>query len=246
MQGWLDATDKVALEHFRVDVPYKSKKDGTPVTDADVAIEDILRKAIGETYPSDAVLGEEGGTVGDPSASRRWIIDPIDGTKNFRRGIPIFATLLALEEDGAIVAGVASAPAIATRWFARKGGGAFRNGEKIAVSKVKEIEIAEICSGDVGSLAEKGLEQRFTELSKRAARHRAFGDFWGHVLVAQGSMDAMVEPEVALWDLAALKIIVEEAGGKMSSLTGEDRLDAGTCLTTNGHLHDEVLDALKG
>ncbi|MGZ4206998.1 MAG: inositol monophosphatase family protein [Actinomycetota bacterium] len=245
MQGWLDATDKVALEHFRVDVPYRSKKDGTPVTDADVAIEDILRKAIEETYPGDAVLGEEGGSVGDPSSARRWIIDPIDGTKNFRRGIPIFATLLALEEEGEIVAGVASAPAIASRWYARKGGGAFRGGEKIAVSKVKDIPTAEICSGDVGNLADVGIEDQFAELCRRAARHRAFGDFWGHVLVAQGSMDAMVEPEVALWDLAALKIIVEEAGGKMTSLTGADRLDAGTCLTTNGHLHDEMLGALK-
>jgi histidinol-phosphatase len=245
MQGWLDATDKIALEHFRVDVPYKNKDDGTPVTEADLAIENVLRKAVEETYPSDCVVGEEGGTAGDPKASRRWIIDPIDGTKNFRRGVPIFATLMALEEDGKIIAGVASAPALDTRWFARKGGGAFRDTDKISVSKVKDIALAEICSGGVGTMAEVGLEERFAQLCKKAARHRGFGDFWGHVLVAQGSMDVMLDPVVNVWDLAPLKIIVEEAGGTMTSVSGEDRIDSGSGLTTNASLHDEVLAALK-
>ena len=245
MQGWLDATDKIALEHFRVDVPYKNKDDGTPVTEADLAIENVLRKAVEETYPSDCVVGEEGGTGGDPKAPRRWIIDPIDGTKNFRRGVPIFATLIALEEDGKIIAGVASAPALNTRWFARKGGGAFRDGEKISVSKVKEIALAEICSGGVGTMADVGLDERFTQLCKKAARHRGFGDFWGHVLVAQGSMDVMLDPVVNVWDLAPLKIIVEEAGGTMTSVSGEDRIDAGSALTTNASLHNEVLAALN-
>jgi len=246
MQGWLDATDKIALEHFRVDVPYKTKDDGTPVTEADLAIENVLRKAVEETYPSDCVVGEEGGTAGDPKASRRWIIDPIDGTKNFRRGVPIFASLIALEEDGAVVAGVASAPALNVRWFARKGGGAFRDGKKISVSKVKDIAVCEICSGGIGTIAKADLEQRFADLCQKAARHRGFGDFWGHVLVAQGSMDVMLDPEVNVWDLAALKIIVAEAGGTMTSVSGEDRIDGGSALTTNGHLHGEVLSALKG
>jgi histidinol-phosphatase len=246
MQGWLDATDKIALEHFRVDVPYKNKDDGTPVTEADVAIENVLRKAIEETYPEDAVVGEEGGTAGNRDADRRWIIDPIDGTKNFRRGVPIFATLIALEEGGHIVAGVVSAPALVTRWFARKGGGAFRDGVKINVSKVKDVGLAEIASGGIGTIAQGGLEEKFKELCKRAARHRGFGDFWGHMLVAQGSMDVMLDPEVNLWDLAAVKIIVEEAGGKLTSVTGEDRIDGGSALTTNGNLHDEVLRALNG
>jgi len=245
MQGWLDATDKIAIDHFRVDVPYKSKDDGTPVTEADVAIEEVLRKAIEETYPEDAVVGEEGGAAGDPKSDRRWIIDPIDGTKNFRRGIPIFATLIALEEKGSIVAGVVSAPAINNRWFARKGGGAFRDGTKISVSKVKEIALAEISSGGVGTIAQTGLEEKFAALCQQAARHRGFGDFWGHCLVAQGSMDVMLDPEVAVWDLAALKIIVEEAGGKMTSAKGEDRIDGGSALTTNGNLHDEVVRALN-
>jgi histidinol-phosphatase len=245
MQGWLDATDRIALEHFRVDVPYKSKDDGTPVTEADLAIENVLRQAIEETYPSDSVIGEEGGKAGDTKSARRWIIDPIDGTKNFRRGVPLFATLIALEEDDKVVAGVASAPALDTRWFARKGGGSFRDGEKISVSKVKEIALAEVCSGGIGTFAQKDLDQRFIDLCKNTARHRGFGDFWGHVLVAQGSMDVMVDPEVEVWDLAALKIIVEEAGGTMTSLSGEDRIDGGSALTTNGHLHDEVLEALK-
>ncbi|HLW16423.1 MAG TPA: inositol monophosphatase family protein [Actinomycetota bacterium] len=245
MQGWLDATDRIAMDHFRVDVPYKSKDDGTPVTEADVAIEEVLRKAIQETYPEDAVVGEEGGTAGDPKGDRRWIIDPIDGTKNFRRGIPIFATLIALEEKGSIVAGVVSAPAINCRWFARKGGGAFRDGTKISVSKVKEVALAEISSGGVGTIAQSGLEEKFAALCQQAARHRGFGDFWGHCLVAQGSMDVMLDPEVAVWDLAALKIIVEEAGGKMTSAIGEDRIDGGSALTTNGNLHDEVVRALN-
>ena len=245
MQGWLDATDKIAMEHFRVDVPYKNKDDGTPVTEADVAIEEVLRKAIEETYPEDAVVGEEGGTAGDSKSPRRWIIDPIDGTKNFRRGIPIFATLIALEEKGSIVAGVVSAPAISTRWYARKGGGAFRNGEKISASKVKEIAVAEIASGGVGTIAEVGLEEKFAALCQQAARHRGFGDFWGHCLVAQGSIDVMLDPEVSVWDLAALKIIVEEAGGKLTSVKGEDRVDGGNALTTNGNLHDEVVRALN-
>ena len=244
MQGWLDATDRIALEHFRVDVPYKSKDDGTPVTEADLAVENVLRKAIEETYPNDSVIGEEGGTAGDMKSARRWIIDPIGGTKNFRRGVPIFATLIALEEDGTVVAGVASAPALNTRWFARKGGGAFRDGEKISVSKVKDIALAEVCSGGVGTIAEAGLDQRFTDLCRKAARHRGFGDFWGHMLVAQGSMDVMLDPEVNIWDLAAPKIIVEEAGGTMTSISGEDRIDGGSALTTNSNLHDHVLAAL--
>jgi histidinol-phosphatase len=245
MQGWLDATDKIAMDHFRVDVPYKNKDDGTPVTEADVAIEEVLRKAIEETYPGCSVVGEEGGTAGDPKSDRRWIIDPIDGTKNFRRGIPIFATLIALEDKGAIVAGVVSAPAINSRWFARKGGGAFRDGTKISVSKVKEIALAEIASGGVGTIAVTGLEEKFAALCTQAARHRGFGDFWGHCLVAQGSMDVMLDPEVAVWDLAALKIIVEEAGGRMTSVKGEDRIDGGNALTTNANLHDEVVRALN-
>ena len=243
IQGWLDATDLIALEHFRVDVPFETKDDGTPVTEADIEIENELRKAIETKFPGDAVVGEEGGSTG--SGSRRWIVDPIDGTKNFRRGVPIFATLVALEEDGAIVAGVVSAPAIHTRWWGSTGSGAFRDGTAIHVSTVSDITNADVCSGGVGSMAAVGLAERFEALCARAARHRAFGDFWGHMLVAQGSMDVMVEPEVSVWDLAALKIIVEEAGGKMTSLAGEDRLDAGDCLTTNGLLHDEVLRALK-
>jgi len=245
MQGWLDATDRIAMDHFRVDVPYKNKDDGTPVTQADVAIEEVLRQAIEETYPEDKVVGEEGGTAGNPESDRRWIIDPIDGTKNFRRGIPVFATLIALEDKGSIVAGVVSAPALEARWFARKGGGAFRDGAKISVSKVKEIAIAEIASGGVGTIAETGLEEKFAALCRQAARHRGFGDFWGHCLVAQGSMDVMLDPEVAVWDLAALKIIVEEAGGTMTSVKGEDRIDGGSALTTNGSLHDEVVRALN-
>src|SRR5262249_36871744 len=154
---------------------------------------------IEETCPDDGIVGEEGGIVGDPKSERRWIIDPIDGTKNFRRGIPIFATLIALEEKGSIVAGLVSAPAMGSRWFARKGGGGFRDGEQISGSKVKDVAVAEIASGGVGTIANTGLEQKFAALCQQAARHRGFGDFWGHCLVAQGSMDVMLDPEVSVW-----------------------------------------------
>jgi histidinol-phosphatase len=243
VQRWLDDTDRIALRDFTVGGAFELKADGTPVTAADREIEQALRGEVERRFPGDAVLGEEQGASG--VAARRWIVDPIDGTKNYRRGIPIFATLLALEHNGDLVLGVASAPALGARWWAVKGSGAFRNGEPIRVSTLKELSEAEVASGSLSSIKRAGKLEGFLRLTERAARQRGFGDFWGHMLVAQGSVDVMVEPEVSVWDLAAPKAILEEAGGRMTSLDGEDRIDAGHCLSTNGVLHDEVLGVLR-
>lgn len=241
--GWLDATDPVAMTHFRSGAPPEIKADGTPVTVADRTIEEMIRRAIESGFPGDAILGEEQGAIGE--AARRWIIDPIDGTKNYARGVPVFATLVALEVDGVPAVGAASAPALGTRWWAVRGGGAFRNGERIRVSSVDDLAEAHVCSGDVVRYAGDRLEP-WLALCRRAARSRGFGDFWGHLLVAEGALEVMVEfPGLSPWDLAAPKIIVEEAGGRLTSLAGEDRIDAGDALTTNGLLHDEVLGVLN-
>lgn len=242
---WVDHTDRIALGHFRVDVPTETKPDGTPVTEADRRIEQALRLAIEAEFPGDAVMGEEDGLTG--SGPRRWIIDPIDGTKSYRRGIPAFATLLALERDGVLVLGIASAPALGARWWATRGGGAYRNGDPIRVSGVTDLSAADVASGGVGTLRERGYLDGFLALVARADRHRGFADFWGHMLVAQGSIEVMVDPVVSLWDVAACKAIVEEAGGRLTTVEGAERpAEVGSALSTNGALHDEVRALLLG
>ncbi|MFN2615315.1 MAG: inositol monophosphatase [Actinomycetota bacterium] len=234
---WLDATDRIALQHFAVNVPTEIKADGTPVTAADQAIERALRNAIASAFPSDAIVGEE---FGSSSGARRWIIDPIDGTKSYARGVPVFATLIALEIDGSLVLGCVSAPALGARWWATTGGGAFCNGRAIVVSSVSRIDEAHLCTGGV-DWARGGLDG----LVASVARVRGFGDFWGHMLVAQGSMDVMVEfAPLEVWDVAAPRAIVLEAGGAVSSHAGDARAVEGPIVTTNGLLHEDVLRAL--
>lgn len=242
---WLERTDPVALEHFGPGLVAETKADGTPVTAADRAIEEALRARIESEFPGDAILGEEQGGAGE--GGRRWIIDPIDGTKNYARGIPAFATLVALEVDGVREVGVVSAPALRARWWATRGGGAYRDGRAIRVSRTARLADAQVCSGDAIRYAEAaGRLDGFLDLCRRSARHRGFGDFWGHMLVAEGAVDVMVEfPGVSVWDMAAVSVIVAEAGGRFSSLDGEDRIDAGDALATNGLLHDEVLALLR-
>jgi histidinol-phosphatase len=241
-QRWLDEADRTALKYFGDPVLAEVKTDGTPVTIADRAIEETLRRSIEKEFSGDDVLGEEGGATG--TGSRRWIIDPIDATKNYVRGIPIFGTLLALEHDGELVVGLASAPALGQRWWATGGGGAFRDGRRISVSDRVALAEAEVTTGSL-SYADAGTDEAVLALCRRASRSRAFGDFWGHVLVAQGSMDVMVEfAPLAAWDVAAPKLIVTEAGGRMTNLEGSDAAE-GSCLSTNGHLHDEVLALLQ-
>jgi histidinol-phosphatase len=235
--------DEITLRRFRADdLRVETKPDFTPVSEADQAAEQLIRKGINAAHPADAVLGEEFGTEG--SGSRRWIIDPIDGTKNYVRGVPVWATLLALEEDGVMRVGVCSAPALGHTWWAVRGEGAFADGSPIHVSQVREIEDAQLCYSDFKWWEEFGLQDQFEALAKRSWRTRGFGDFWSHILVAEGAADIAAEPIVALWDLAPLLVIVEEAGGRFTDLAGNVTADGGSAVSTNGLLHDEVLAAL--
>jgi histidinol-phosphatase len=212
------------------------------VSEADHAAEQLIRDRLRSARPGDAVLGEEFGT--DGGGSRRWIVDPIDGTKNYVRGVPVWATLLALEEDGLMRVGVCSAPALGHTWWAARDEGAFADGAPIHVSKVRAIEDAHLCYSDFKYWEEFGLQSEFENLARRVWRTRGFGDFWSHILVAEGAADIAAEPIVALWDLAPLLVIVEEAGGRFTDLAGVGTADGGNALSTNGLLHDEVLAAL--
>jgi histidinol-phosphatase len=256
MAGWADdlalaleladAADEITMRRFgAVDLAVETKPDLTPVSDADRTVESMLRERLGSVRPQDAVLGEEYGVTGE--ASRRWIVDPIDGTKNFVRGAPVWATLVALQADEQVVVGVVSAPALGRRWWAHRGGGAWtkRAGDSVrrcAVSNVASLADAFLSYSSLSGWGER--QQHLLALTSRVWRTRAFGDFWSHMLVAEGSVDASFEPEVSLWDLAALQPIVEEAGGRFTDLSGVDRADGGSVLCSNGLLHDDVLAAL--
>jgi histidinol-phosphatase len=220
----------------------ETKPDLTPVTEADQAAEKALRARIEAERPRDGIVGEEyGETTG--SGGRRWILDPIDGTKSFVRGIPAWGTLIALERDGEIAVGVVSAPALRRRWWASRGGGAFADGEPIRVSRVNAIEDALLCYTSLPAFEEHGLGEEFRTLAARCWEARGFSDYWAHVLVAEGSADLAVEPVMNLWDNAPLQVIVEEAGGRFTDLEGRPRADGGSAVTTHGLLHDDVLAA---
>ena len=228
---------------FRGGIAVERKADGSPVTEADRAVERALRSRLAIARPEDAVTGEEYGTEG--GGGRRWYIDPVDGTRNFVRGIPVFATLIALEVAGRIEVGVVSAPALGARWWASRGGGAHASGRRVRVSQVASLDQAQLAYDSVPGFAVRGLEERFLGLARRCARSRGFGDFWSHVLVAEGCVEVAVEPEVSPWDLAPLIVIVEEAGGRFTDLEGRPRIDGGSAVASNGILHDAVLEALR-
>lgn len=229
-----DAADALALRHFRTGLAVERKSDLTPVTEADRGIETALRALLADARPGDAVLGEEFGVTG--SGVRRWILDPIDGTRNYTRGIPVWATLVALEEAGEIRLGVVSAPALGRRWWAERGAGAFADGEPVSVSSVDRIEDAVVTFA---------LDREPPPIAWRVWHARGFGDFWAHMLVAEGAVDGALDATgVGIWDLAAVQVVVEEAGGRLSDRAGERRLDSGTALSSNGLLHDELLAAL--
>jgi histidinol-phosphatase len=215
------------------------KADGSPVTEVDRAVEQRLRERLAGARPEDAVLGEEHGAEGD--AGRRWILDPIDGTKNYTRGIPVFATLIALEEGGAITLGVVSAPALGRRWWGVRGHGAFADGRPLAVSRVNRLDEAVVTFSDPASWRSRGRLDALLALAEAAWHVRAFGDFWGHMLVAEGVADVAAEIGPRLWDLAAAQVIVEEAGGRFTGLDGAAAPDRRSGLSTNGLLHDRVL-----
>jgi histidinol-phosphatase len=231
-----DAADAISLGRFRAsDLHVETKPDRTPVTEADRAAETAIRDLLARERPGDGMLGEEHGTVA--GGARRWIVDPIDGTRNYSRGIPVWATLIALEEDGAIRLGVVSAPALGRRWWAERGGGAFANGDRISVSRVGRVEDAVLCFA---------LEQPLPEIARRCWHPRAYGDFWAHMLVADGSVDGAVDAVgIKVWDVAAIQPIVEEAGGRFSDRDGVARPDGGTAISSNGLLHEELLAATR-
>jgi len=232
-----------------LDLRIDTKPDLTPVTDADRAVESSLREMLGRDRPGDSILGEEfGGTT--TFGGRQWIIDPIDGTKNFVRGVPVWASLIALLEDGVPTVGVVSAPALQRRWWAAHGRGAFASvdgarARRLSVSSVAELESASLSFSSLSGWAQRGLRERFVELTDDVWRVRAYGDFLSYCLVAEGAVDIAAEPEVSVWDLAALDILVREAGGKLTSLDGTAGPHGGSALATNGLLHEQVLTRLN-
>lgn len=235
-----DIADAITMSTFRHHLEVRTKADGSWVTQVDEDVERALRHAIFERFPDHAVLGEENGRQG-PADAPTWVLDPIDGTTNFVKRNPIFATLIAVQVAGQEVAGVVSAPALTTRWDGIEGGPAHQDGRVVTVSAVDRIEDAEVAFGGLDTFVEAALMPLVTDLSGRAARVRGYGDFWQHCLVAAGSTDVAIEAEVKVWDLAAVKLVVEAAGGRFTDLSGRRTAAGGSALSTNGRLHDEVL-----
>lgn len=236
----------LAMEHFDRNIDVEEKSDGTPVTVADKKCERLIRESIAARFPDDAILGEEEGGDSSPMPKgRRWIIDPIDGTYNYARAIPIFSTLLSLENDGEIVLGVVYNPAIKEIFWAEKGCGAFRNGKRINVSEISEMKNSQFNFGAPSRMQAHGLWDAFTELVAKTGRQRGFGDYLGFAHVFEGKAEAHLEIGVKVWDLAPMKIIVEEAGGQFSDLDGGKSVYTGSCLITNGLVHEQFLGILK-
>ena len=238
--GLADRAAEIGLSVFHGDVRVTLKADRTPVTQADTEIETMVREQIAAVFPGDRVLGEEQG--GDVAArGRLWIVDPIDATANFARGIPIWGTLIALQVDGELVLGVASAPALGERYEAVRGSGAGCNGDPIRVSSESSIPRAQILYAELEAWLRAPRHEGVLGVLAEARRTRGFGDFWGHVLVARGAAEAMLEPELALWDYAALAVIVQEAGGRVSTLEGGPLRHGGSVLSSNGAIHEELV-----
>ena len=230
-----DAADAISMARFRAaDLEVRTKPDRTPVTEADEAVETEIRRLIQLARRRDAILGEEHGVTG--KSRRRWIVDPIDGTRNYSRGIPVWATLIALEEDGEVLLGVVSAPALGRRWYAERSGGAWAGDDRVRVSSVRRVEDAVLTFA---------LEQPLPALAAEAWHARGYGDFWSHMLVAEGAVDGAIDAiGVSVWDLAPVQVVVEEAGGTFTDFKGERRLDGGSAISSNGHLHTALLAAV--
>jgi len=244
-----DRADMLTRARFgALDLRVDTKPDLTPVTDADRAVETDVRQVLGRDRPGDSVVGEEFGGA-TTFTGRQWIIDPIDGTKNFVRGVPVWASLIALLEDGVPSVGVVSAPALHRRWWAARGQGAFAavdgtQGRRLSVSPVAELSSASLSFSSLSGWAQRGLRERFIELTDAVWRVRGYGDFLSYCLVAEGSVDIAAEPEVSVWDLAALDVLVREAGGKFTGLDGAAGPHRGSAVATNGLLHDHVLSCI--
>jgi histidinol-phosphatase len=249
-----DATDPIALHAFRTELTVDRKADGSYVTDADRRVETVIRGRIADRYPDHGLVGEEYGEAEAGAGGVRWYIDPIDGTHNFMRGLPHFATLLAVERDGEVQVGVISAPAMGQRWYATRGGGAWVLGgpanppgpRRLRVSTVDRLGRAQILYRSLGDMNASRVAAGFQRLVRAVWRERGFGDFWGYTLVADGVAEAMIEQDLHPWDLAAPWILVEEAGGRISDFDGRRSFERGEGFATNGLLHDEILDVLRG
>jgi histidinol-phosphatase len=259
LRGWVetalaacDEADGIALAHFRRDLVIETKPDRSFVTVADTSIERAIRDRITTAYPDHGIVGEEYGTEAE-GASVRWYVDPIDGTHNFIRGVPLFGTLLAVERDGELQAAVLSAPAFRERWWAWRGGGAWAAGaagvvgtapRPIRTSRVRALGDAQMLYGSGRDIAASGKVPGFSALLADVWRERGFGDFWGYALTAEGAAEAMLEVDLSPWDAAAPTLLVEEAGGRVTDLEGRRRFDSGSFLATNGYLHDEIRNRL--
>lgn len=240
-----DIADRIAMgRYLAADLVVETKPDMTPVSEADRAAEAAIRDHLAEVRPGDGILGEEFGHT--ERGDRTWILDPIDATKNYVRGFPVWGSLIALQERGEITVGVVSAPALGQRWWAGRGEGSWCNSRRLQVSSVAQMEDAQLSFNSITEFEDQGLGKQGLELSRRCWRTRGLGDFWSFMLVAEGAVDIAVEPIAAIWDLAPLGVIVEEAGGRFTDLSGDRRIDGGNAVATNGLLHDAVLGAMQG
>lgn len=234
---------ETALEIFRSRPEVRLKHDLTPVTAADLDIEEMVRREVAARFPRDGVLGEEAGLA--PDGDRVWVVDPIDGTRNFAAGIPLWGTLLALLVDGEPVLGVVNAPTLGERYEAVRGSGARMNREPIRVSDVARVAEATVAHPSLTEWRDAPGRDALFDLLAEARRAVGYGDFWGHCLVARGAVEAMAEPSLRIWDWAAVRVVVEEAGGRMTAVDGGPLRDGGSVLSTNGRLHDEVVGRFR-
>ena len=245
-----DDADSLTTARFKaLDLHVMSKPDLTPVTDADQAVEESIRRTLSRARSRDAITGEEQGTTGN--SQRRWIVDPIDGTKNFVRGVPVWATLISLVVDDEVVVGVVSAPQLQRRWWASAGGGAWTGksllkATRMQVSDVRRLEDASFSYSSLSGWEDRDRLEDVLSLMRRCWRTRAYGDFWSYMLVAEGAVDIAAEPELEVYDMAALDVIVREAGGSFTSLDGSAGPWGGNAVATNTHLHDAALAFLGG
>ncbi len=241
-----NVADAVTMDRFlAVDLVVETKPDLSPVTDADRAVERAIRDLLARRRPADAVVGEEYGERG--SGTRRWVVDPVDGTMNFVRGVPVWGTLIALMDADVVYVGVVSAPALGRRWWAARGRGAWLRalgGEprRLRVSRVAALDDASVSFSGLSGWVDRGRLDGLSALARRVWRTRDYGDFFAHALVAEGAVDAAFEPEVSLWDLAALSVLVEEAGGRFTDLSGRRGPAGGSAVSSNGPVHDAVLE----
>jgi histidinol-phosphatase len=238
------AAGEVALHYFRTNLKVEIKADRTPVTQADRECEAKITEILSQHFPAYGFLGEEMGERAG-QVNTRWIIDPIDGTKNFIRGIPFFATLIALEENGEITAGIMSAPAINDLLYARKGQGAFANGQQVHVSDVAELSQSMLIHGGLKDLKVRPCWGPFLRLIDATARQRGFGDALGHSVVIRGQAEVTLEPEIKPWDVAATKILITESGGRFSDFAGSPSIYTGNAIISNGRVHEAVVNILQ-